>query len=227
MRGGRVSVFYIPRRMTAPGNSVLSSRATVNRRRDGCGEPSLPGHHRRYAAVRFFFPMLLRNFFLRLFPRRPAASSNSAHDLPIHRLGFGAMRVTGEGIWGPPKNHAEAIRVLRRTVENRHQLHRHRRFLRPARQRGTSLPRRLLPVPGRAGHRHQGWTAPHRPRPMAHRWPPGAPQGSLRGKSPKRLKLDRIDLYQFHRPDPKVSFEGLGRRDGGTPTGRKDSATSA
>jgi hypothetical protein len=52
----------------------------------------------------------------------PAAKSGEFRiggDLPVWRLGFGAMRITGKGIWGEPKDHDEAIRVLRRAVELR------------------------------------------------------------------------------------------------------------
>ena len=51
---------------------------------------------------------------------RPAARSGTftiGGDLPVHRLGFGAMRITGKGIWGPPEDHDEAMRVLRRALE--------------------------------------------------------------------------------------------------------------
>ena len=51
---------------------------------------------------------------------RPAVQSGTftiGGDLPVHRLGFGAMRITGKGIWGPPEDHDEAIRVLRRSLE--------------------------------------------------------------------------------------------------------------
>src|SRR5437899_7443043 len=51
---------------------------------------------------------------------RPAARSGIfaiGGDLPVHRLGFGAMRITGKGIWGPPDDHDEAIRVLRRAID--------------------------------------------------------------------------------------------------------------
>ncbi|HXH63309.1 MAG TPA: hypothetical protein VNG95_03940, partial [Gemmatimonadales bacterium] len=52
-------------------------------------------------------------------PPQPAAASGTfaiGGDLPVHRLGFGAMRVTGPGVWGEPRNHDEAIAVLRRTL---------------------------------------------------------------------------------------------------------------
>ena len=52
--------------------------------------------------------------------KRPAARSGTftiGGDLPVHRLGFGAMRITGQGIWGPPEDQAEAIRVLKRALE--------------------------------------------------------------------------------------------------------------
>src|SRR2546429_9399633 len=53
-------------------------------------------------------------------PRRPAARSGTfaiGGDLPVHRLRFGAMRITGKGVWGEPRDHDEAIAVLRRAVD--------------------------------------------------------------------------------------------------------------
>ena len=126
-------------------------------------------------------------------------------DLPIHRLGFGAMRVTGEGVWGPPKDHAAAIRVLRRTVDIGVN------FIDTADSYGPHVSEELLaealhPYPDglviatKAGLLRTGpgqWPTDGRPEHLKE-----ACEGSL-----KRLKLDRIDLYQFHRPDPKVPFE--------------------
>ena len=127
-------------------------------------------------------------------------------DLPVHRLGFGAMRITGEGVWGPPKDKAEALRVLRRAVELGVN------FIDTSDAYGPDISegphrRGALPISGRVGHRHQGRPAAHWPRDNGPR--KGRPEhlkeaceGSL-----KRLRLDCIDLYQFHRPDPKVPFE--------------------
>ncbi len=123
-------------------------------------------------------------------------------DLVIHRLGFGAMRVTGAGIWGPPADHGEAIRVLQRAVELGVD------FIDTADAYGPYVSEELIaealhPYPEnlviatKAGHE----------RPGPNRWEPnGRPQhlreaceGSLR-----RLRLERIDLFQLHRIDPKV-----------------------
>jgi aryl-alcohol dehydrogenase-like predicted oxidoreductase len=125
-------------------------------------------------------------------------------DLVVNRLGFGAMRLTGEGIWGEPENPEEARRVLRRAVELGVNL------IDTADSYGPEVSERLI---GAALHPYPedlvvatkgGFTRPRG------RWvPDGRPEhlreaceGSLR-----RLKVDRIDLYQLHRPDPKVAFE--------------------
>ena len=126
-------------------------------------------------------------------------------DLPVHRLGFGAMRITGEGVWGPPKDHDEAIRVLRRAVELGVN------FIDTADSYGPHHSENLIaealhPYPAGLVIATKGGLTRTGP----NQWPPdGRPEylkevceGSLR-----RLKLDCIDLYQFHRPDPKVPFE--------------------
>ena len=139
------------------------------------------------------------------FSPAPGGIFQLSHDLPIHRLGFGAMRVTGEGIWGAPKNHAEAIRVLRRTVEIGVN------FIDTADSYGPHISELLIaealhPYPAglviatKGGLLRTGpnqWPIDGRPEHLKE-----ACEGSL-----KRLKLDCIDLYQFHRPDPKVPFE--------------------
>src|SRR6266478_4246714 len=126
-------------------------------------------------------------------------------DLSIHRLGFGAMRLTGQGIWGEPQDRNEAIRVLRRAVELGIN------FIDTADSYGPGVSERLIaealyPYPAdlviatKAGLERPGpnqWTENGRPEHLR-----SACEGSLR-----RLRLDRIDLYQLHRIDPKVPAE--------------------
>ena len=123
-------------------------------------------------------------------------------DLRVTRLGFGAMRITGKGIWGPPANRAEAIRVLRRAVELGIN------FIDTADSYGPHVSEEIIaealhPYPANLVIATKGGFE----RPGPDRWVEnGKPQhlrtaceGSLR-----RLRLDRIDLYQLHRIDPKV-----------------------
>ena len=137
--------------------------------------------------------------------RTPGGIFTLGGDLSVHRLGFGAMRITGEGVWGPPKDHAEALRVLRRAVELGVN------FIDTADSYGPHhsenlIAEALYPYPSGLVIATKGGLTRTGP----NQWPPdGRPEylkevceGSL-----KRLKLDRIDLYQFHRPDPKVPFE--------------------
>jgi pyridoxine 4-dehydrogenase len=126
-------------------------------------------------------------------------------DRPVRRLGFGAMRITGDGIWGPPADHDESIAVLRRAVELGINL------IDTADSYGPEVSENLIaealyPYPDDLVVATKGGLV--RPGPGV--WDPdGRPQhlrevceGSLR-----RLRVDRIDLYQFHRPDPAVPFE--------------------
>lgn len=126
-------------------------------------------------------------------------------DLTVHRLGFGAMRFTGEGIWGPPRDRAEAVRVLRRLSELDVNL------IDTADSYGPYVSEELIgetlaPYPQgmviatKGGLIRTGpgqWPADGRPEHLRE-----ALEGSL-----KRLRLERIDLYQFHRPDPQVPYE--------------------
>lgn len=126
-------------------------------------------------------------------------------DLPVHRLGFGTMRLTGEGVWGEPPDRREAIAVLRRAVELGITL------FDTADSYGPKIAECLIaealhPYPGdlviatKAGFRRPGpdrWVEDGRPEHLRQ-----ACEGSLR-----RLKLDRIDLFQLHRIDPKVAME--------------------
>ncbi|AWM33698.1 aldo/keto reductase [Hymenobacter nivis] len=126
-------------------------------------------------------------------------------DLTVNRLGYGAMRITGEGIWGPPADHDESIRVLRRAVELGVN------FIDTADSYGPSVSEELIAealrpyakglVIGTKGGLLR--TGPNQ-------WPidasPKHLEEALHG-SLKRLKLDQIDLYQLHRVDPNVPFE--------------------
>ena len=126
-------------------------------------------------------------------------------DLRVHRLGFGAMRITGEGIWGPPEDPEEAKRLLRRVLELGLDL------IDTADSYGPEVSENLIaealhPYPDdlviatKGGLRRTG----------PNRWPRDARperlkeccEGSLR-----RLKLERVDLYQLHSPDENVPYE--------------------
>jgi aryl-alcohol dehydrogenase-like predicted oxidoreductase len=123
-------------------------------------------------------------------------------DVVVNRLGFGAMRITGKGIFGPPADRAEAIRVLRRAVELGVE------FIDTADSYGPHVSEELIaealhPYPSnlviatKAGFQRPGpslWTMHGKPRYLRAQL-----YSSLR-----RLKLERIDLWQLHRVDPKV-----------------------
>lgn len=126
-------------------------------------------------------------------------------ELSVHRLGFGAMRLTGEGIWGPPKNRAEAIAVLRRAVELGVN------FIDTADSYGPGVSEELIaealfPYPsGLVIATKGGWN-----RPGPNQWTHDATSSHLRNAvegSLKRLRLERIDVYQLHTPDPVVPFD--------------------
>jgi len=139
-------------------------------------------------------------------PKPPNAAASGEFkiggDLPVHRLGFGAMRITGAGVWGEPRDPAEARRVLRRAVELGVNL------IDTADSYGPEVSERLIAE-------------------TLHPYPPGlviATKGGLTRSGPgkwapvgrpeylqqcvelslRRLKLDRIDLYQLHRIDPQA-----------------------
>ncbi len=130
-------------------------------------------------------------------------------DLTVNRMGFGAMRITGDGIWGPPKDRERAKAALRKAVELEVN------FIDTADSYGPNVSEELIaealyPYPDDLVIATKGGML----RPGPNRWEPdGRPEhlrqvceGSLR-----RLKLDQIPLYQFHRPDPKVPYaESIG-----------------
>lgn len=125
-------------------------------------------------------------------------------DLEVHRLGFGAMRVCGPNVWGPPKDRAHALRVLRRAYELGCN------FFDTADSYGPYVDEELIaealhPYPKDLVIATKGGLV--RPRPS--RWDEDARPEHLRSAlegSLKRLNLERIDLYQLHAPDPKVPF---------------------
>ena len=139
---------------------------------------------------------------------QPAARSGAfaiGGDLPVHRLGFGAMRLTGKGIWGEPSDPQECIAVLRRAVELGITL------IDTADSYGPKVSERFIaealhPYPNdlviatKAGFQRPGpdeWIEDGRPEHLR-----AACEGSLH-----RLKLERIDLFQLHRIDLKVALE--------------------
>ena len=135
--------------------------------------------------------------------RSPAGLSGTfslGGELTVRRLGFGAMRLTGEGIWGPPKDPDSALRVLRRSVELGVN------FIDTADSYGPDINEELIakalaPYPAdlviatKGGWNRPGpnqWTHDASPKHLRE-----AAEGSL-----KRLRVDRIDVYQLHAPDP-------------------------
>jgi pyridoxine 4-dehydrogenase len=134
-----------------------------------------------------------------------AGQFSIGNDLRVIRLGFGSMRLTGKGIWGPPADHAEAIAVLRRAVELGIN------FIDTADSYGPHVAEELIaealhPYPAELVIATKGGFD----RPGPDRWVEnGRPEHLIAAceDSLRRLRLDRIDLYQLHRIDPKVSAE--------------------
>jgi pyridoxine 4-dehydrogenase len=126
-------------------------------------------------------------------------------DLTVNRIGYGAMRITGQGIWGPPADKAAAIATLRRTVELGVNLIDTADSYGP----GTSeelIAQALYPYPADLVIATKGgWERPG-PGQWTHNASPKHLTEALEG-SLKRLHLDRVDIYQLHAPDNAVSFE--------------------
>ncbi len=126
-------------------------------------------------------------------------------ELPVHRLGYGAMQITGKGVWGPPRDHGEAIRVLRRAVELGVN------FIDTADSYGPYVSEELIAealhpyadgvvIATKAGFVRTG----------PGQWHILCKPDYLRQEcemSLRRLKVDRIDLFQLHRIDPNVPAE--------------------
>jgi len=126
-------------------------------------------------------------------------------ELSVCRLGFGAMRLTGDGIWGPPKDRKRALAVLRRAVEL------DVNFIDTADSYGPFVSEELIaealyPYPrGFVIATKGGWNRPG-PNQWTHDATPSHLRKAVEG-SLKRLRLDRIDVYQLHVPDPVISFD--------------------
>ena len=135
----------------------------------------------------------------------PEGTLTLGGDLKVRRLGFGGMRLTGRGIWGPPKSEDEAIRVLRRAVELGVNL------IDTADSYGPEISEKLIakalhPYPKGLVIATKGGLL----RPGPDRWTPDCRPAHLKEAcegSLKRLKLERIDLYQLHTHDPRVPLE--------------------
>ncbi|MGA2569746.1 MAG: aldo/keto reductase [Terracidiphilus sp.] len=138
----------------------------------------------------------------------PAAQAGTVilgRDLTVNRMGFGAMRITGQGIWGPPADADAALATLRRAVELGVN------FIDTADSYGPDVSEELIaqalyPYPaGLVIATKAGWTR-HGPGVWQHNASPAHIEQALEG-SLKRLHLERIDVYQLHVPDPAVNFD--------------------
>jgi pyridoxine 4-dehydrogenase len=134
-----------------------------------------------------------------------AVEISLGNETSVHRLGYGAMRLTGAGIWGPPKDRKAALAVLRRAVELGIN------FIDTADSYGPYVNEELIaealfPYPaGLVIATKGGWNRPG-PNQWTHDATPSHLREAVEG-SLKRLRLDRIDVYQLHIPDPVVSFD--------------------
>jgi pyridoxine 4-dehydrogenase len=125
-------------------------------------------------------------------------------DLTVNRLGFGAMRITGQGVWGDPPDHDKALATLRRAVELGVN------FIDTADSYGPEVSEKLIaealyPYPDDLVIATKGGYA----RPGPNQWKPDGRPEHLRSVcegSLRRLRLDQIPLYQLHRPDPHVPY---------------------
>jgi len=136
---------------------------------------------------------------------RVAGDVSLGGEISVHRLGFGAMRLTGEGIWGPPRDRKAALAVLRRAVEL------DVNFIDTADSYGPHVSEELIaealfPYPADVVIATKGgWNRPG-PNQWTHDATPAHLRKAVEG-SLKRMRVDRIDVYQLHIPDPVVSFE--------------------
>ncbi|MGH9287183.1 MAG: aldo/keto reductase [Acidimicrobiales bacterium] len=138
-------------------------------------------------------------------PAAAAGAISIGGDLTVNRMGFGAMRITGPGIWGPPADHDEAVQVLRRAVELGVD------FIDTADSYGPEVSEELIaealaPYPEGLVIATKGGFL----RPGPDNWRPDGHPEHLRAAcegSLTRLRIEQIPLYQLHRPDPAVPLE--------------------
>jgi pyridoxine 4-dehydrogenase len=138
-------------------------------------------------------------------PAKKSGEFLIGNDLRVTRLGFGAMRITGDGVWGEPADRAEAVRVLRRAVELGIN------FIDTADSYGPGVSEEIIaealhPYPTGLVIATKGGFV----RPGPNQWVENGKPEHLRSaceQSLRRLRLERIDLYQLHRIDPKVPAE--------------------
>jgi aryl-alcohol dehydrogenase-like predicted oxidoreductase len=140
-----------------------------------------------------------------LLPAALAGTITLGDDLTVNRMGFGAMRITGKGVWGPPADRAAALATLRRAVELGVN------FIDTADSYGPFVSEELIAEalwPYSADlviATKAGWTRPG-PGIWQHDASPAHLQAAVE-ESLKRLRLERIDLFQLHMPDHAVSFD--------------------
>ncbi len=138
-------------------------------------------------------------------PAAQAGTLTLGGDLTVNRMGFGAMRITGKGIWGPPEDRNAALATLRRAVELGVN------FIDTADSYGPDVSEELIaealaPYPaGLVITTKVGWTR-HGAGIWQHNASPAHIAQAIEG-SLKRLRLERIDVYQLHVPDPATSFD--------------------
>ena len=138
-------------------------------------------------------------------PAAQAGTITLGGDLTVNRMGYGAMRITGKGIWGPPEDRDAALATLRRAVELGVN------FIDTADSYGPFVSEELIaealyPYPKDLVITTKvGWTR-HGAGVWQHNASPAHIEQSIEG-SLKRLRLDRIDVYQLHVPDPAASFD--------------------
>jgi len=140
-----------------------------------------------------------------ILPAAQAGTFTLGGDLTINRMGYGAMRITGKGIWGPPADRESAVATLRRAVELGVN------FIDTADSYGPDVSEELIaealyPYPkGLVITTKVGWIR-HGPGVWQHNASPAHIQQAIEG-SLKRLRLERIDVYQLHVPDPATSYD--------------------
>ena len=140
-----------------------------------------------------------------ILPAAQAGTITMGGDLTVNRMGYGAMRITGKGIWGPPEDRGAALATLRRAVELGVN------FIDTADSYGPNVSEELIaealfPYPkGLVITTKVGWTR-HGPGVWQHDASPTHIEQAIAG-SLKRLRLERIEIYQLHVPDAASSFD--------------------